>query len=204
MDTSEHTSAKTVGLLRTPLHNAAIHKWMAREETEPRCRPGGAGAHETRCGSIAVPVATAQSFEKGSSGPSDEAGAVGRGIARVSMFMSMSMPIRMSMSKCLTQGSFRERERERETTTNNNTQQHNAEEENMKGGEINEREETDIPTNPKCMSVELISEIQIQTGPVGIKFDYFCSTGVCDFPSGTFHTFCTQTEVTIGVETLKS
>ena len=31
---------------------------------------------------IAVPVGTAQSFEKGSSGPSDEVGAVGRGIAR--------------------------------------------------------------------------------------------------------------------------
>ena len=45
---------------------------MVRLETEPRRRPGG---------SISVPVA-AQSFEQSSSGPSDEADAVVRGIAR--------------------------------------------------------------------------------------------------------------------------
>ena len=69
-----------------------------------------------------------------------------------------------------------EKERQQHTTA----QQHNAEEETIKGGENNEREEeeTSILTFPKFLSVELISEIQFQTGPAGIKLGLFPRTGV--------------------------
>ena len=75
------------------------------------------------------------------------------------MFIFQSMTFLMLMSMCKTQGSFRERERE--TTTRNNTQQHNAEEENMKGGEEQTglREKKFPESNSKLGSAGIILDL---------------------------------------------